>query len=1019
MLPFSNQSPLRYVLWGAVSVSLSLCALSPPPALAQSNQDVDFNRDIRPILSENCFFCHGPDPNNREADLRLDVESESHHAIEPGDAKNSELFLRISTSDKDVVMPPPDSNRSLTVEEIRKLKQWIDAGAPWAKHWAFAPIKKKKLPTEQAIDYFIERKLKQHQLQFSPQADKATLIRRVSLDLTGLPPTLEQLDQFLADTSEDAYAKMVDRMLDAPAYGERMAWIWLDAARYADSNGYQGDNERTMWPWRDWVVKSYNENLPFDQFSVWQLAGDLLPDATHEQILATGFNRNHPINGEGGRIPEENRIDYGMDMAETAGTVWMGLTFNCCRCHDHKYDALTQEDYYSLFAFFDQTPVKGGGGNAQTPPVLAVPDAKQKSEKTALENSLKELKRKRVQRTRAITKNQSDWESSQIQKHKTGKMWQPLVTSSWSAESSELKKLDDESLLNFGNNADQDVYQITGATSLKRITGVRLEVLSHSSMKAGGLARSPSSNFVLTDFSISIDGQLPSPFESAKADFEQGFHPVSKAIDDDPSSGWAVLKPGQQKGRQQEAVFVLQHAIDISANSEIKVVLRQQSRHKQHNIGRFKLFVTDHVEPTLAGAKSDFLTALRTPAKRRSKEQIERVKQKFLASDPVYSQFDQLINQETERLKQLNQAIPKVMVMADMPKRRKSFRLNRGSYEQPRNEVFPRIPEMFLELKETSTSSTQPSNRLTLANWLFDDSNPLTPRVTVNRLWAQFFGIGLVKTSEDFGVQAEPPSHPQMLDWLAAEYRDSGWDTKHMIRLILNSKAYRQTSITNPRIQNLDPKNRLISHASRFRMPSWMLRDHALATSGLLVRKLGGQPVNTYQPGGVWEEASFGKKVYRRGQGEELYRRTLYTFWRRIASPTMIFDNADRMTCSVKRYLTNTPLHALNTLNDITFVEASRVMASRVLKDEVMDNERLNLVFRLVLARQPNTDEKTILLAALDRTRRQFDTDLEAAKKFISLGDSPIPDNLEAVELASWTSLCLAVLNLDEALTRQ
>lgn len=1011
-------SPLIGLAAKSVLISLAGIILSAKPAVGQSTAAIDFNRDIRPILSENCYFCHGPDADHREAGLRLDVEAEARNAIAPGHSKNSELFLRISSDDSDHMMPPPDSNRQLNPEQIAIVQQWIDEGATWAQHWAFAPVRKPDLPTDKAIDTLIERKLKQHGLTFSPQADRATLIRRVSLDLTGLPPTVAQLDEFLSDESTDAYAQMVNRFLDSAAYGERMAWNWLDAARYADTNGYQGDNERTMWPWRDWVVSAYNQNMPFDQFSTWQLAGDLLPNATDEQILATGFNRNHPINGEGGRIAEENRIDYGMDMAETAGTVWMGLTFNCCRCHDHKYDNLTQDDYYSLFAFFDQTPVDGSGGNAQTPPVLAVPSDSQRRQKRELETTVKTLEEKLTQQAQNLAGNQRAWELAELKKTNESTSWIPLHATRFTANASQLKLLDDLSLLASGANPDQDDYQIAGTTPLQRITAVRLEVLNHPTMNAGGLSRSPSSNFVLTDFSVAI--QLPDqaeqvlPIANAQADFEQPNHAVTRAIDENPESGWAVWKNGQQKKREHQAIFVLQDAAAIPDHALVKVLLRHQSKHKQHNIGRFRLSFTDQPEPNLPGGTSDLLAAIQTPVATRSEAQKKLVLKTFLARDPVYTSIQQQLESARLNLRDLNRAIPQVMVMKDLPTPRKSYRLHRGSYEEPRNEVSARVPQVFSPLPANQTP-----NRLALANWLFEDANPLTARVAVNRLWTQIFGIGLVKTLEDFGVQGEPPSHPELLDWLAAEYRDSGWDTKHMIRILVNSRTYRQSSRSTDQLRELDPENRLHARAPRYRLPSWMIRDHALAASGSLVKTMGGQPVNTYQPSGVWEEASFGKKVFTLGTGEDLYRRTLYTFWRRIAAPTMLFDNADRMTCSVKTYRTNTPLHALNTLNDVTFVEASRMLATTVLQTANNDNDRLDIVFRRVLSRLPDPPERELLIRALDRTRQQFKSDLDAARKFISTGQSGCDPALNEVELASWTSLCLAVLNLDEAMSRQ
>src|SRR5262245_27709346 len=661
--------------------SLSLFCLA--VVRTSAAEPVNFGRDVLPILSDNCFRCHGPDANARKAKLRLDTQDGALRKDSPiivaGKSADSELVRRVSSSDASEVMPPPKSNRKLTATQIETLKRWIDEGAKWGRHWAFDPPRRPTLPAvrdrrwpRNGLDRFILARLEAEGLTPSAEAPKETLLRRVTLDLTGLPPTPAEVDAFLADAAPGAYERVVDRLLASPHYGERMVWEWLDAARYADSNGYQGDGERTMWPWRDWAVDALNRNLPFDQFTVWQLAGDLLPGSTPEQKLATAFCRNHPINGEGGRIAEENRIDYVMDMTETTGTVWLGLTFNCCRCHDHKFDTLTQRDYYSLFAFFNQTPVNGGGGDPRTPPVLE--------------------------------------------------------------------------------------------------------------------------------------------------------------------------------------------------------------------------FKTKDVPPQVV----------------------------------------------------------KVMVMQDMPKPRDTFLLTRGSYEKPAAKVHAAVPAALPALTNVKP---QAANRLDLARWLVSAENPLTARVAVNRAWQQFFGVGLVKTSEDFGVQGEKPSHPELLDWLAVEFRESGWDVKALHRLIVTSATYRQSSKLTPALLERDPANRLLARAPRFRLPSWMIRDQALAASGLLARRAGGPPVKPYQPAGVWEEATFGGKRYQQDHGEALYRRSLYTFWRRIIGPTAFFDTTARQTCTVKPTRTNSPLHALTTLNDVTYVEAARALAQRVLTSGGSSpEERIDSAFRLVLA---------------------------------------------------------------------
>jgi hypothetical protein len=772
-----------------------------------SADEIDFVRDIRPILSENCSFCHGPDEATREADLRLDTADGAWGVIEKHHSAESEFFRRITTQDADELMPPPDSNRQLTEREIELIRRWIDLGAPWEQHWSFGPLESPPIPAialpgdvplRNPIDAFVRQQLALEQLPPSPEAPKSTLIRRLSLDLTGLPPTPDQVDEFLADERPDAYERLVERLLQSPHYGQRMAWDWLDAARYADTNGYQGDNERTMWPWRDWVVQAFNDNLPYDQFTVWQLAGDLLPEASDEQKLATGFCRNHMINGEGGRIAEENRVEYVMDMTETMGTVWLGMTLNCCRCHDHKYDPITNREYYQLFAIFNQTPVDGGGGDPQTAPNLARPSA---------------------------------------------------------AQASQLAELEGE------------------------IAGLDAELAS-----------------------------LP-----AQADGSD--NPAAKSLQD------------------RRAALVAQR-------------------------------------------------------------------------------------------NELHKGVAKVMVMAERDQPRPSHVLSRGLYNKPADEVSPSLPAFLPPLADSTDSASGDSprvDRLTLARWLVDTNHPLTARVTVNRFWQQVFGIGLVKTTEDFGSQGEIPVQMDLLNWLAHRFEHDGWDVKELMRLIVTSHTYRQSSrVTDLLAYQRDPENRLLARGARYRMPSWMLRDQALAAGGLLSSAGDGPAVNTYQPAGVWEEASFHNKTYQRDSGERLYRRSLYTFWRRIIAPTMFFDNASRQTCTVKVSRTNTPLHALQTLNNVAYVEAARVLAQDAIAGQCgSDAERTDFVMRRVIARPADPRERQVLLGGLERTRQQYAEQPEEALRLVSLGEFPRDPALDPIEHAAWTSLCLAVLNLDETLTRE
>jgi len=812
--------------------------------LATAADRIDFARDVLPILSDNCFRCHGPDEKGRKADLRLDTKEGAlgpGGPVVPGKSAESELIRRVVTPDESERMPPPKTNKQLTPAQISILKRWVDEGAVWGQHWSFVPPKRPEVPatrhaTVNPIDNFVRARLEREGLTPSPEADKARLLRRVTLDLTGLPPTPEEAEAFLQDTGPDAYEKVVDRLLASPRYGERMAWDWLDAARYADSNGYQGDGERTMWPWRDWVVKAFNDNLPYDRFTVWQLAGDLLPNPTPEQVLATAFNRNHMINGEGGRIPEENRVEYVFDQTETVGTVWLGLTLTCARCHDHKYDPISRTDYYRLFAYFNQTPVDGSGGSGQTPPVIDFSTPEQDARRKAAQAAFDEL--------------------------------------------------------------------------LKRVVPVEAR-------------------------------------------------------------------------------------------------LREAAARKNDN-GTYQTALPAVIESALRKGPND-----------RADQNFDELIRFFRDSEPEYVRLLAELRQAKQARDAANAGVAKVMVMADLPQPRDTFMLTRGTYDKREGKVLPGIPAVFAakpaEHGEVPGSARQ--NRLDLARWIVARDNPLTARVTVNRLWQTFFGVGLVKTTEDFGVQGERPSHPELLDWLAVTFVESGWDLKKLVRLIVTSATYRQSAVCTPLLRERDPDNRLLARGPRHRLPSWMIRDQALAVSGLLTPTLGGPPVKTYQPPGIWEEATFGNKRYVQDKGEALYRRSLYVFWRRIVGPTIFFDAASRQTCTVKNVITNTPLHALTTLNDVTYVEAARRLAQLALeRGGPSDADRLSFVFRRVTARTPTPEEARILADSLERQRRLFAADKDAAAKLLAVGESPHNPTLDATEHAALTIVCHTLLNRDEVL---
>lgn len=993
---------------------------------AAAEEPVDFNDQIRPLLSDKCFACHGFDANAREANLRLDTPEgalekrpDADPAIIPGEADHSLVWQRIISDDPDDVMPPPDFLRQLSGEDKKLIRRWIEEGANYEPHWTFVPVEKPKTEGDKhPIDQLVTRRLKKEDLTLAPEADQRTLIRRLSLDLRGLSPSLQEIDQFLVDTSPDAWPNLVDRFLADPAFGERMAWPWLEAARYADTNGFQGDNERTMWPWRDWVIESFNKNLPYDDFTVWQIAGDLIPNSTFEQKLATGFLRNHAINGEGGSIPEENRVNYVMDMAETVGTVWMGLTYNCCRCHDHKYDPLTQKEYYGLTDFFNHTPVNGGGANAQTPPILAAPTTDQKAEVVRLQNLIAENSKKLQPLKNSLIEKQAAWEAEHLSKT-TSTIWKPLAMSAKSNRpKTKFTPLPDQSILVTGENPNTIDYTVTSPAPGEPITAIRLDALRHHTMTRGGLARSDSGNFVLTDFEVYLhqkdQPKKRLPIASAKPSFEQPGLPITHALDDNPGTGWAVLK-GRFVDRDHAAVFHLTEPLVPTPGAQLEIILRHNSQHKFHSIGRFRLSYASSENPTLEPGFDALTALLKIPPPQRSKAQSEFLAQAHFETRPEHGKLTNEIKDLTEEIQKIEATSPKVMIMADQEKRRKTHILAIGSYEQPGEEVTANTPAFLPPLK-----TDQPASRLDLARWLVSPDHPLTSRVTVNRLWQELFGIGLLKSPEDFGVQSEIPFHPELLDWLASDFIEHEWNFKHLVRTIVTSRTYRQSSDLSSLSLERDPANRLLARGPRFRMPSWMIRDNTLAVSGLLTPKIGGAPVFPYQPPGLWSEVTFGKKKYTPGTGEDLRRRSLYTFWRRISAPPMFFDSAKREMCEVGSSRTNSPLHALSTLNDPFYSEAARSLATRAINESSSEPKAaLTRAFTITQSRPPRKNELTILLSNYQSALAIFTESPTDAEAFLSIGETPRHPDLKAIPQAALASVCLSILNTDEAFTKE
>ena len=1016
------------------------------PSLAFAGA-IDFSRDIQPILSENCYHCHGPDAKGRKADLRLDTREGMFRAqdgvavVKPGDSKASDLITRIFTADEDDVMPPKKSNRTLTSAQKELLRRWVDEGAKWGEHWAFVAPKRPTVPKtagvvnrddalpvtlharqvilenwpRNQIDFFILDRLFAENLLPAPEASPEKLCRRIYLDLTGLPPTPEELEDFLKSalrTPHAALDSLVDKLLASPRYGERMVWEWLEAARYADTNGYQGDPTRSMWYWRDWAIGAFNRNLPFDQFTVEQIAGDLLPEPKHEQLVATGFHRNHMINGEGGRIAEESRVEYVQDRVETTGTVWLGLTFNCCRCHDHKYDPFSQREYYQLSAYFNSIEESGGndaGGLAK--PIISFASDEQKQQLAALEQKEKEANKARAEIEKRIGEEQSALEK--LVAGKDGKLpeakWQALKPDEiYSANGATLTALDDGSIRASGTSPKTDDYNVTIHTTLGGITAFKIEALPDDSFVNKGPGRSDNGNFVLTEISLQ-DGGAPVALHAVSADFAQGGF-SAKAVFDGSKKGWAIMP---QFGKAHTLTFAADKPLPSGGTRALGFRL-SFGFGREHTLGRFRISATTDNPALLREVPDAIRGIVAKPAASRSKKENDELTAFQSGTSPELAAANKAVESAKKAKADFEKSLPRTMVMHDRDQPRETFILVKGAYKQFADKVEHGVPAKLAPLPAGA-----PKNRLALARWLVAPENPLTARVTVNRFWQQFFGTGIVKSADNFGLQSDAPSHPELLDWLAVEFRESGWDVKKLVKLIVTSATYRQSSRVAPGMAERDPENRLLARGPRHRLPSWMLRDQALAVSGLLVEKVGGPPVKTYQPPGVWEDATFGKITFAQDHGEALYRRSLYVFWRRIVAPTMFFDVANRQNCTVKTGRTNTPLHALITMNDITFAEAARALAQRTLLGKGDDAARIAAMFRRCTTRGPSENESRVLLDRLRILRGNYRQDAAAARKVIAVGESKADASHAPDELAAWTGIASLVLNLDETLTSE
>jgi len=1054
-------------------------------------RELDYNRDIRPILSDNCFRCHGPDVENQKSEFRLDTRESAiadlggYAGIVPGDLDASEAHHRIWEDEiLEDRMPPPESKLSLSDEEKRTLDRWITEGAQYDRHWSFKQIAKPELPelksedrrwASNGIDYYIVSRLREEGLEQSDRASRETLIRRVSLDLTGLPPTPEEVDAFLVDESEDAWEQVVDRLLASPRYGERMALVWLDAARYADSGGYQNDMRRSQWPWRDWVIGAYNANMPFDQFTVEQLAGDLLPNPTSKQRLATAFNRNHRINNEGGIVPDEFIVEYVADRTETTSTVWLGLTMNCARCHDHKYDPITQKDFYSLFAFFNNVDEHGQDGTIAPTPNMDIYTLGSEAEHERLQDALADVE-KRIRNMPA--KRYQDFQD-----------WVNLAARERAESIKQLNELPSPDLhLTFDWEENRTTLDARNPNRKAILTGrsendARLvdEALYGSGLRLTrtGYAR------VENAHGSSFDSKHPRTWLAqihAPRVFAGSEGPVLAMTEKDTLRGYRIMLEDTGRGqdfrisfqlmldRDQELGIEVVSGSVIEPREPVRIGVSWDGSHRADGVGIYvngevvkTTVLMDNLDspiisdlPLLIGSRAEkdareflrdatlnngiiddvqiFDESLTPPqiAKLSTAEPIDSLlanlrpsARKALEIEWISqdSEGRKLLNESAAKERELNrfesELITRVSIMEETPDLRPSYILKRGAYDQPdtSEELQPETLEALSPMKPSL-----PRNRLGLAKWIVDPENPLTARVAVNRYWQMYFGNGLVKTAEDFGSQGESPSHPELLDWLATEFIDSGWNIKAMQKLIVMSSAYRQSSRVTNGLLEKDPENRLIARGPRYRLNGQSIRDQALAASGLLVERIGGPPVMPYQPEGLWDEINAKGYKYIVSDGDDLYRRSMYTFWRRTVPPPsmMNFDNASREACSVLTARTNTPLQALNLMNDEQFVEASRSLAERMLREGGSSSDaQIAYGHKLVLSRNPEPDVLNLLTDGHRNYLDTYEANPDQANELIAIGASSPSHDIEAPELAAMSVVANVLLNLDETLTKE
>lgn len=1040
MFQFSRIPALA--LWAIIGFQISCCLI----AAAAETKPIDFNRDIRPILSDKCFACHGFDKGHRQADLRLDVaegafdNSRSTIAITPGDISKSEVWSRITTTDPDSIMPPPDSHKELTVAERELIKRWIEEGAPYAKHWSFEPpqavaVPNTSHPVHNEIDAFLGQKLEERNLKSAPAAAKEILIRRLSFALTGLPPSTADVKAFLEDNSDQAYSKLVEKYLDSPQFGEEMARHWLDVARYADTHGMHLDNERQTWAYRDWVIRAFNQNLPFDQFTISQLAGDLLPEPTEDQLIATGFNRCNVTTSEGGSINDELLYRYAVDRTSTTISAWMGLTGGCAVCHDHKFDPISQREFYQMYAFFNSAADPGFDGNALlTQPVLKLNMPEIRTQQQAIDEKLAAVQTQIDEKAATVAYQdpaaaepksetmmvENVWMEDDFPA--TGRVFASPGAATQYVESLEggavfsgkraVKRTDAGLAQDVWDQAKEPLVLPQGASLFAYVwldpaNPPKTIMLQYH--RSGWQHRAVWGDYEAIQWGAANTtervgmGPLPEVGKWVRLEF-----PVEK-VGLNPGDGLTGFALTQFGGTVYWDKVGVAGAVNPATDPQ-----RSFQAWWQQIAGKDVAGIPDNLkELAKGGPKPDVDTALL------QRYYVQAICESTKANFTDLRAQAETLKQERQRLED---SIPSTFVFRDMPSPRESFVMLRGAYDKKGDPVQPEVFAFLPPLQKADPNAR--ATRLDLAKWLVAPNHPLTARVTVNRFWQQFFGVGLVKSSYDFGSQGELPSHPELLDWLAVRFQTSGWDVKQLVRLIVHSAAFQRDSHVDQELLANDFENRFYARGPRFRLDAEQIRDNALKVSGLLIDKMGGKGVKPYQPANIWEPVGFAgsnTRFYSQDKGESLYRRSIYTFLKRTAPPPFMsnFDGPNREQFCTRRERSNTPLQALQLMNDVQHVEAARVFAQRILKDGgADDSSKIRFAFQEVLSRQPAEDELQIVQSQLNAHRQRYQGDKDAATKLVAHGESSRDESLDVAELAAFTLVSSMILNLDETLTR-